>query len=52
MTSVESNFLLKMSISKYERDKDPTEWEELKMQGSMRKADEAKAPGSSGGLGL
>lgn len=51
MMSVESNFLLKMSMSKYGRDKDPTEWEELKMQGRMRKTDETKALGSSGGLG-
>jgi len=51
MISVESSFLLKMSMSKYRRDKDPTEWEELKMQGRMRKTDEAKALGSSGGLG-
>lgn len=51
MISVESNFLLKMNMSKYRRDKDPTEWEELKMQGRMRKTDEAKALGSSEGLG-
>ena len=51
MISVESNFLLKMNMSKYGRDKDATEWEELKMRGRMRKTDEAKFPGSSGGLG-